>query len=198
MSVNKKLLVSAELNKMKKIIAAFAVALSSTAFAIPFTWTDKDPSGDVLNFNGDKVSGRLSILAPDADAFSETAGFRPGIDTLSSARVAWHFDGVARDVDWPISGWQLSAFTAISTTWAVSGVPVEFKAWGPIATLGYLDFTITYKGDGTVPLTLDFASVVATGDQKISTIAQVPDGGATAIMVGGSIAGLALLRRRRA
>lgn len=153
------------------------------------TWTDRDNVPDVLSFFGDTISGRLSVLSADADSFVEIAGFQPGIDTVTSAQVGFSFSGLNGPVDWTFKNGRLLSLTPLNTSYQILGVPLNFQVLGPVSLNGYVDFTLTYQGVGTTPITMTSAFLNVNGNN-------VPDSGSTALLLSGAGAGLVLLSRR--
>jgi hypothetical protein len=175
------------------VLSLIVMGASFSSFAIPFQWVDSDQDVRVLTPGG-TISDRFDIRFSDPDSYMEIVGFQPGIDVLSSATVGFKFSEQVSPVDWTAGlNWQIFASGApFSSTVTVNGVPVLFSLTGPLASNGFLDYTLTYQGQGTLPLTLTKAWLSANGQDNVS----VPDGGTTMMLLGSATLGLAFLRRK--
>jgi hypothetical protein len=195
---------------MKKFYTLALAGIGSlNVFATPYQWVDSDQDVRSLSQYGQVISDTLDIRYADSDSYIEKAGFQPGTDFLSSATVGFKFVGYSGAVDWTAGlNWKIFASGApFTSTITVNGVPVLFSLTGPLNDNGYLDYSLTYLGEGSTSLSLTKAWLSANGEDNIYVepsfsnftefTQDVPEGGGTLLLLGSTALGFAMVSRRK-
>lgn len=193
---------------MKKILVA--TILGASALVSRADFQDMDAVGVNINKHGDSVEGDFNLVTSDLDAGPNSDGFLPG-STVLSALAEFHFnangnhlfnfsvtlDGIpfaSGSVTGPNNNFLLNGDGAID------GSDANETAILAALADGKLHYVITRDADdekGT--LAVDWANLVVTASNVIPPEGNpndLPDGGATAMLLGGGITALALIRRK--
>jgi hypothetical protein len=190
------------INLKRKALVLVAVGLSTLATRADFRDNDLIGGPDKnINKNDGPVSGVFDLVtagvAPDA------GGFIPG-STVSSALAAFDFEANGNFVmsfDVTLDNILLGSGSTLANGPGSLSVLLDGSNANETAILaalsdGILNYKVTRTDANEGTLRFNFADLRVSADAVHSPEGSLPDGGATAILLGGGVSALTLFRRK--